>query len=131
MQTSKHSNENENACPKNFHNNANNNDLCEYMSPPLSKQELIDIISFDNSSSNLKTGIYGLEMEMRILDFLDEKGIEVKSPLEKEYDYYDRRRKLAEKVVEVEKKLQLLSRNDKKKKISLPVHSCFKKPTNH
>lgn len=125
---SKHSNEN--ACTKNFHNNSDKNDLCEYMSPPLSKQELLDIISIDNSSSNLKKGIYGLEMEMRILDFLDEKGIEVKSPLEKEYDYYDRRRKLAEKVVEVEKKLQL-SQNDKKKKIILPVHSCFKKPANH
>ena len=33
------------------------------------------------------------EQEMRILDFLQEKGIEFKSPWEKMYDYFDEQRK--------------------------------------
>lgn len=77
------------------------NDCSKTIQPNLTKKEIISDLNFLYCQGNNK---FNLEMEIRILSFLDKLGIEAKSPLEKEFDYYERKRKVSQEKTIIDSK---------------------------
>lgn len=100
------------------------NDCSKTIQPTLTNKEIISDLNFLDSQRN--NGKFNLEMEIRILCFLDKLGIEAKSPLEKEFDYYERKRIVSEEKTIIDSK-----QTKAKKDFSLSCPLYLKRATKH